>query len=349
MVDIGSLLIFVIMKSILVTGGTGYIGSHTVIELHNAGYRPIVIDNLSNSHKGVVQGIESVTEKKLNWYEGDCRSERFLNDVFQKHKDIQGVIHFAACKAVGESVNNPMKYYDNNIVSLLQVLNVMKAHDVYDMVFSSSCTVYGQPDELPVTENSRWKKANSPYGHTKQICEQILKDLTASNLSFTSAILRYFNPIGAHPSATIGELPNGVPDNLIPFLTQVAAGIRESLTVFGSDYSTIDGTCVRDYIHVVDLAKAHVKALEWTNSHPGEIDAFNIGTGNGNSVKEVVETFQKVNGIELHVLYGDRRPGDIAQIYANCDKATDKLHWTAEHSLEDALKHAWKWQKKLGK
>ena len=337
------------MKSILVAGGTGYIGSHTVIELHRAGYRPIVIDNFSNSHKGVVQGIETITGDKLDWYEGDCRSEQFLNEVFQKHPDLQGVIHFAAYKAVGESVKHPVKYYDNNIGSLLQVLNVMKAHEVYNMVFSSSCTVYGQPDQLPVTESGAWKKANSPYGYTKQVCEQLLKDLSESNPSFTTAILRYFNPIGAHPSAAIGELPNGVPDNLIPYVTQVAAGIRESLTVFGSDYDTTDGTCVRDYIHVVDLAKAHVKALEWTAANAGKIDAFNIGTGNGNSVKEVVETFQRVNKLELNVHYGERRPGDVEQIYASCDKATNELHWTADHSLEDALKHAWNWQKSLKK
>ena len=337
------------MKSILVTGGTGYIGSHTVIELHRAGYRPIVIDNFSNSHKGVVQGMESIIGQNLDWYEGDCRSQAFLNEVFNQHKDIQGVIHFAACKAVGESVENPMKYYDNNIGSLLQVLNAMKANDVHDLVFSSSCTVYGQPDALPVTESTSWKKANSPYGYTKQVCEQIIQDLSKSDQSFTSAILRYFNPIGAHPSAAIGELPNGVPDNLIPYVTQVAAGIRESLTVFGTDYATVDGTCIRDYIHVVDLAKAHVKALEWTAGNAGSVDAFNIGTGNGNSVKEVVETFEKVNQLKLNVIYGDRRPGDVEQIYASCNKATSELNWTADHSLEDALKHAWNWQKSLQK
>lgn len=335
------------MKSILVTGGTGYIGSHTAVELIKAGYHPIIIDNLSNSNKDVIAGITAISGQAIDWHEGDCRDDSFLNGLFERHPNISGVIHFAAFKAVGESVSEPLKYYDNNIGSLLHVLSAMKKFDVNNLVFSSSCTVYGQPENLPVDESCEHQVASSPYGYTKQVCEQIILDSSRAENNITSAILRYFNPIGAHPSGKIGELPNGVPDNLVPYLTQVAAGEREKLTVFGTDYGTVDGTCIRDYIHVVDLAQAHVAALEWSERNPGKCDQFNIGTGKGNSVQEVINSFEKVNNIALNIEYGPRRNGDVEQIYASGEKAARELNWCAKKSLDDALRDAWNWQKTL--
>ena len=340
-------------KKILVTGGAGYIGSHTVVELAAANYTPIIIDNFSNAEKKVLTALEELIGDPIKLYEGDCTDPEFMRDVFTQEKNISGVIHFAAYKAVGESVQQPLKYYQNNVGSLVLLLEVMKQFGVQNLVFSSSCTVYGEPDTLPVTENSPKKPAQSPYGNTKQICEEIIEDLCSKGAKYdkgTKAVsLRYFNPVGAHPSALIGELPLGVPNNLVPFVTQTAAGLRNSLTVFGDDYETVDGTCVRDYIHVVDLAKAHAKALSYLDEQSGEIfyDFFNVGTGNGNSVLELINTFEKVSGQKLNYTVGERRSGDVEKVYANVDKVNKKLNWHASYSLEDSLRDSWKWQKKL--
>jgi UDP-glucose 4-epimerase len=336
-------------RRILVTGGAGYIGSHTVIELFNSGYSPIIIDNFSNSMKSAVKGIEEIIGEELPLYEGDCNDINFMRQLFAKEGKIEGVIHFAAYKAVGESVQEPLKYYYNNINSLIVLLQIMQEFKCHNLVFSSSCTVYGQPDKLPVTEETPKKTAESPYGKTKQFCEDILEDFYKSGGSIKSIALRYFNPVGAHPSAKIGELPLGIPNNLIPFVTQTAAGIRSQLTVFGNDYNTPDGTCVRDYIHVVDLAKAHVKSLEYLNKVESLnfYDIFNIGTGNGNTVLEVVKAFEKVSGFKLNYKIGDRRPGDVEKVYANVAKAEKLLNWKAELSLEDSIRDSWKWQQSL--
>lgn len=331
---------------ILVTGGLGYIGSHTVVELANNGYDPVIIDNLSNSEESVLSGINSITERQIAFYEGDCNDNKFLNDLFDK-EGFAGVIHFAAFKSVNESVNHPLKYYHNNINSLLVLLEAMNKYDVRDLVFSSSCTVYGQPDDLPVTESSPLKPAESPYGETKQICEGIIKDYIKSGVQIQAVALRYFNPIGAHPSSDIGELPLGIPNNLVPLITQTAAGIRDELIIYGDDYGTTDGTCIRDYIHVVDLAKAHVKTLDYLKGINAGFEIFNLGTGQGNSVLEVVQTFMSVTGTDLNYKIGERRPGDVEQVYANVDKSKSVLNWETEFNLEDALLHAWEWQKKL--
>lgn len=338
-------------KKILVTGGAGYIGSHTVVELFNAGYQPVIVDNFSNSEKSVLDGLKAIIGQPVTLYEGDCNDEAFLKNVFQQEHDITGVIHFAAYKAVGESVQKPLEYYQNNVGSLMTLLKVMQVFQVSHLVFSSSCTVYGQPDKLPVTEQSPKKTADSPYGNTKQICEDILEDLVKSQAPLKVTALRYFNPIGAHPSAHIGELPIGVPNNLVPFITQTASGIREKLTVFGNDYNTPDGYCIRDYIHVVDLAKAHVQSLTYLNSIKKEncLDIFNIGTGRGHSVMEVIKTFEQIQKVPLNYTIGQRRSGDVEQVYANVDKAGTLLNWRAELSLEKALIDAWRWQKSLGK
>ncbi|MDG1160320.1 MAG: UDP-glucose 4-epimerase GalE [Flavobacteriales bacterium] len=335
------------MNSILVTGGAGFIGSHTVVELYKAGYTPVIIDDFSNSHPKVLQGIESIIGEAPIFYQGDCSDVQFLISVLAKHPDICGCIHFAAFKAVGESVLNPLKYYQNNIGSLSVLLNALREYKITQLVFSSSCTVYGQPTSLPVDENASIEHANSPYGYTKQVCERMICDVHASVKGLSSAVLRYFNPIGAHASGLIGELPLGTPDNLVPFITQSAAGLRDGLTIFGNDYNTPDGTCIRDYIHVVDLAKAHVAALTWTNNNPNSCEAFNIGTGKGNSVKEVIDTFELVNDLKLKVAIGERRPGDVEQIYASGLKAKELLKWTPELSLADALIDAWRWQQNL--
>ena len=334
------------MKKILVTGGAGYIGSHTVVELYNNGYEAIIIDNFSNSERSVIEGIRSIIGTDPKLYEGDCTDSGFVNEVFQIEKP-EGVIHFAALKAVGESVEQPLRYYHNNIDSLLVLLNSMEQFGSQHLVFSSSCTVYGTPDKLPVTENSPVKNAESPYGYTKQVSERIIEDTVKVSKNLSAISLRYFNPIGAHPSAKIGELPLGIPNNLVPFVTQTAAGIRKELIVFGNDYNTPDGTNIRDYIHVVDLAKAHVKTLEFMASNDPMYDVINVGTGKGNSVLEVVESFQRVNQVDLPYRIGSRRAGDVEQVYASVDKANKVLNWQTELTLDDALKDAWKWQESL--
>lgn len=336
------------MKKIIVTGGAGYIGSHTVVELFHAGYQSIVIDNFVNANKSVLTRIESIIGEPVKLYEGDCNDADFLNEVFKAEPDIAGVIHFAAHKAVGESVQEPLKYFQNNLGGLMTLLDVMKAHAVTNLVFSSSCVVYGEPDTLPVTELSPIKPAESPYGKTKQMCEEIIADVVKGNGALKSIALRYFNPIGAHPSALIGELPLGVPANLIPFVTQSAAGIRGKITVFGADYDTADGTCIRDYIHVVDLAKAHVKSLDYLEQQEETclFDVFNIGTGEGNSVMEVLKTFEDILGRPLDVTIGERRAGDVIEVYANASKANQLLDWKADISLKQAMIDAWRWQQK---
>lgn len=336
---------------VLVTGGTGFIGSHTVVELQQAGYDVVVIDNFENSRPDVVHNIQQITGKPFSFIEADIRDKKALNSVFSAHPDIQAVIHFAAYKAVGESVQQPLKYYETNVGGTVNLLETMKAYNVHQFVFSSSCTVYGDvaANQLPITESSPVVKANSPYGNTKKICEELLQDTCTAIPELQVVSLRYFNPIGAHDSALIGELPIGLPNNLVPFITQTAIGKREKLTVFGNDYPTKDGTCVRDYIHVVDLAIAHVKAigfLSGSNTKTG-FSVFNIGTGNGNSVLEVVNTFEQVSGQKLNYVLGPRRPGDVVQIYASCDKAEKELGWKAERSLANALQTAWEWEKRL--
>jgi len=338
---------FIVMK-ILVTGGAGFIGSHTIVELHQAGFEPIIIDDFSNSAPSAVEGIEKIIGREVKTYRADCNDLGALRQIFRE-QEISGVIHFAASKAVGESVKLPLKYYENNLNSLIQLIKVMLENGRTNLVFSSSCTVYGQPETLPVTENSPILPAESPYGNTKQICEEILADTVKSGAPLKALALRYFNPIGAHPSAHIGELPIGTPGNLVPFITQTAAGLREQLTVFGKDYSTSDGTCVRDYIHVMDLAKAHVKALQllFEQKATNYYDFFNIGTGKGASVLEVIRTFEEVTGVKLNYRFGERRSGDIEQIYAEVGKATNGLHWKAEKTLREGLADAWRWQQKL--
>lgn len=331
---------------ILVTGGMGFIGSHTVIELFNAGFEPIIIDTLENSNLKVLSGLERISGKKFTFYHGDCRDKVVLNEIFDKHRP-EAVIHFAAYKAVGESVEQPMRYYDNNINALLAVLEAMSAFQCNKLIFSSSCTVYGQPDQNPVSEQATVGNANSPYGYSKVICERILSDLAHTQTNISSVLLRYFNPVGAHPSAFIGELPNGIPNNLIPYITQTGAGIRESLTIHGNDYNTFDGTCIRDFIHVVDLATAHVKALEWALKENKKIEVFNLGQGKGNSVLEVVHAFEKVSGVKLPYSIGPRRAGDVEQIWADVSKANALLKWKTEKNIEDALRDAWKWQNAL--
>ncbi len=337
-------------RKILVTGGTGYIGSHTVVELFHAGYIPVIIDDFSNSEKEVINGINSILATEIKWYEGNCRDVDYLNKIILLEKDIQGVIHFAASKAVEESVENPLKYYDNNIGSLTTLLRAMKNARINNIVFSSSCTVYGQAKKLPVTEKTPILPAESPYGNTKQICEEILRDLSRAESNFNAALLRYFNPVGAHPSSLIGELPLGIPSNLVPFITQTAVGIREKLMIFGGDYDTDDGTCVRDFIHVVDLAKAHVKALDaiFDGSINGHM-ALNCGTGQGHTVLQLIKAFEKVSKTKLNYEIAPRRPGDVEVIYANVKKAQEILNWVTELSLEQALLDAFNWQNTLKK
>ncbi|MBR1934072.1 MAG: UDP-glucose 4-epimerase GalE [Prevotella sp.] len=338
-------------QTILVTGGTGFIGSHTTVELQEAGYEVVIIDNLSNSNAAVVDGIEKITGKRPAFEKVDCCDFEALEGVFQKYPNIEGIIHFAASKAVGESVQKPLLYYRNNLTSLINLLELMPKYNVKGIIFSSSCTVYGQPTEenLPVTENAPIQKALSPYGNTKQINEEIIQDYIHSGAPIKSIILRYFNPIGAHPSALIGELPNGVPMNLIPFVTQTAIGIRKELKIFGNDYNTPDHTCIRDYIYVVDLAKAHVKAMERVLDKPetDAVEVFNIGTGRGLSTLEVVEGFEKATGVKLNWNYAPRREGDIEKVWGNVDKANKVLGWKADTPTEEVLKTAWRWQQKL--
>lgn len=334
---------------ILVTGGAGFIGSHTVVELVNAGHEPIIIDNFNNSEKSVLKGLRKILKKPIKCYDKDCNDAKVLEQICKK-ENIEGIIHFAAYKAVGESVEKPLKYYENNINSTLTVLKVMLKLDIKNLVFSSSCTVYGQPDEIPVTEDTPRKPANSPYGNTKTICEDILRDTITAGNPIKIISLRYFNPIGAHPSAYIGELPSGVPSNLVPFITQTAAGIRPKLMVFGSDYNTSDGTNVRDFIHVVDLAKAHVSAIQLLDSQPNNYyDVFNIGTGTGNTVLEIIKTFEKVNKLKLNYVLAPRRAGDVEKIYGSVEKAEKLMGWKVEKTLAESLKDAWRWEKKINK
>lgn len=336
---------------ILVTGGTGYIGSHTVVELIEAGNEPIIVDNLSNSNINVLDGIKGITGKTVPFYQVDVTDIDALKKVFSENKGINGIIHFAASKAVGESVKEPLKYYGNNLVGLMNILKCMKEFGVGSLVFSSSCTVYGQPDVLPVTENAPIKPALSPYGNTKQICEEIIRDTAASDSNIHAILLRYFNPIGAHPTALIGELPLGVPQNLIPYVTQTAAGIRECLTIFGDDYDTPDGSCIRDYINVTDLAKAHVVAVSRMENgkQKQSVEVFNIGTGKGTSVFEIVNSFEKVTGVKLNYKVGPRREGDIEKVWADASFANNELGWKAEKSLDETIASAWNWQKSLKK
>lgn len=336
-------------ERILVTGGTGYIGSHTVVELQNAGYDVVIVDNLSNSNASVVDQIEKVTGIRPAFEKLDCLDYAGMDAMFAKYEGIKAVIHFAASKAVGESVQKPLLYYRNNLVSLINLLELMPKHGVEGIVFSSSCTVYGQPDELPVTEAAPIKKAESPYGNTKQINEEIIRDTVTSGSPIQAILLRYFNPIGAHPTALIGELPNGVPQNLIPYLTQTAIGIREKLGVFGDDYNTPDGSCIRDYINVVDLAKAHVVAIRriLEKKQDEQVEVFNIGTGRGLSVLELIHLFEESTGVKLNYQIVGRRAGDIEQVWANPERANKVLGWKADTSIEDTLRSAWKWQLKL--
>jgi UDP-glucose 4-epimerase len=336
-------------NKILVTGGTGYIGSHTVVELINSGFEVIIVDNLSNSRADVLDGIQKITGIRPIFEKFDLCDFDKLNSFFRKYTDIKAVIHFAASKAVGESVEKPLLYYRNNLQSLINILELMPGHHVPNLVFSSSCTVYGQPEKLPVTENSPILPAESPYGNTKQISEEIIRDSLKSNHDLHAISLRYFNPVGAHESAAIGELPLGVPNNLIPFITQTAAGIRKQLSVFGSDYNTTDGTAVRDYIHVVDLAKAHVIAVERMirNKQKSSYEVFNLGTGNGYSVMEVVKAFQSSTGEKLNYQLVDRRPGDIEKVWADTTYANEVLGWKAELDINVMMASAWKWQQHL--
>lgn len=338
-------------KKILVAGGTGYIGSHTTVELQQAGYDVLIIDDLSNSNIEVLDGIERITGIRPEFVQLDLKDKEGTRKALQEHPGVEGVILFAASKAVGESVQQPLKYYRNNITTLLNILELMPEFNMKGIVFSSSCTVYGQPDpeNLPVTENAPIKPATSPYGNTKQINEEIIRDTIHAGAPFKSIILRYFNPIGAHPSAEIGELPNGVPQNLIPYLVQTAIGIRKELSVFGDDYNTPDGSCIRDYINVVDLAKAHVVAMHrmLENKSDDKMEIFNLGTGQGVSVLELIHTFEQATGVKVpHKIVG-RREGDIEQVWANPEKANNVLGWKAEESLEDTLRSAWNWQLKL--
>lgn len=335
------------MQKILVTGGAGFIGSHTVVELARAGFTPVIADNFSNAHHTVIERLRKLCASEIQVHDIDCCDAEALRSLFSEH-EISGVIHFAAFKAVGESVMKPLRYFHNNIGSMVALLQVMKEFNVSDLVFSSSCTVYGHPDELPVSEAAPIKPAGSPYGYTKQACEQAVQYAAESGQNLRSVLLRYFNPIGAHPSGEIGELPLGVPNNLVPFVTQTAIGIRDQLKVFGHDYDTPDGTCVRDYIHVMDLARAHVQSLEWLKRHKSpKVEVFNVGTGDGFSVQQVVDTFEEVSGQKLNYTYADRRPGDVPIMYAEASKAETELGWKAENSMADALRDAWNWEQRL--
>ena len=333
---------------ILVTGGTGYIGSHTVVELINAGFETLIVDDLSNSEKEVVDRIEQICGKKPAFLQLDLKDRKNTFELFEKYPNIEAVVHFAAHKAVGESVEKPLMYYENNIGSLINLLNAMNEFKKTNFVFSSSCTVYGQPDILPVTENTPRMEAESPYGNTKKMAEDILRDYALANSAFKSIALRYFNPIGAHPSGLIGELPRGIPNNLVPFVTQTAYGLREQLSIFGNDYDTPDGTCIRDYINVVDLSKAHVVAIErlLKKRNKSNYEYFNIGTGKGTTVLEIVKSFEKANSLKLNYKIVDRRPGDIEKIWADTTLANNELGWKAEIGLDETLASAWNWEKK---
>lgn len=338
------------MKKVLVTGGAGFIGSHTVVALHEAGYAPVLVDDFSNSEPAVLDRLAELIGQRPAFHELDACDQAALEAVLAAEGPLDGAIHFAASKSVSESVRDPLKYYRNNLGSLTALLRAMETHQLTDLVFSSSCTVYGQPAELPVTEAAPLLPAESPYGRTKQICETILDDLVRAGEPLRAVLLRYFNPIGAHPSGKIGELPRGAPENLVPYITQTAAGIREQLTVFGDDYETPDGTCIRDYIHVMDLAEAHVRALEWLGrlDPGGRTEAFNVGTGRGVSVLEAIEAFERASGTPLNYVRGKRRPGDIVQVWADASKAEATLGWSARRGVDEAMRDAWTWQVQLG-
>ncbi|HAP29315.1 MAG TPA: UDP-glucose 4-epimerase GalE [Porphyromonadaceae bacterium] len=334
---------------ILVTGGTGYIGSHTVVELQQAGYPVVIIDNLSNSNRAVLDGIEKITGIRPDFVEADCTDIEALKKLFADYPGIKGIINFAASKAVGESIEKPILYYRNNLNTLMNLLEMMGKEEVKGLVFSSSCTVYGEPDHNPVTEDTPIKAATSPYGNTKQISEEIITDVIRSGAPFKSILLRYFNPVGAHPSAEIGELPNGVPQNLVPYITQTAMGIRKELSVFGNDYNTPDGSCIRDFINVVDLAKAHVIAIARMlgDTETPAIEIFNLGTGNGVSVLELIDSFQRSTGVKVPYKIVGRRSGDIEKVWANPDRANNVLGWKADTPLDDTMRSAWAWQCRL--
>ena len=335
---------------ILVTGGLGYIGSHTVVELLIRDFEVVIIDNCSNSSEEVLEGIKAITAKTPEFEKLDLREKEGVQEFFQRHSDIEGVIHFAASKAVGESVELPLLYYENNLNSLIYLLQELSSKEEASFIFSSSCTVYGQADKMPITEDAPVKQAESPYGNTKQIGEEIIRDTCKVNSNLKAISLRYFNPIGAHPSTELGELPLGVPQNLVPFITQTGIGLRDELSVFGDDYPTNDGTCIRDYIHVVDLAKAHVVAMERLLDNKNDQDnyeVFNLGTGRGNSVLEVIDSFEKVSERKLNYRIVERRAGDITQAYADTTKANDVLGWRAKSTLDEAMRSAWDWELKI--
>ncbi len=336
-------------NTILVTGGAGFIGSHTVVALAEAGFRPVIIDDFSNSQQNVLEGLKQILGYEVPCVVHDCNDRETLLHLFQQ-ENVRGVIHFAAFKAVGESMEEPLRYYRNNLGSLITLMDVMLETGVSNLIFSSSCTVYGEPEVLPVTELTPIQPAASVYGNTKQIGEEILRDVAAANKALKMIALRYFNPIGAHPSAQIGELPLGIPSNLVPYLLQTASGIRQQLTVFGDDYPTPDGTCIRDYIHVMDLAEAHVSALQALGQMTGagsHYDVFNIGAGQGNSVLELIRTFESVSGQALNYRIGPRRAGDVTAVYADATKAREQLGWTAKRSLREALEDSWRWEQML--
>jgi len=331
---------------ILVTGGAGFIGSHTVVELFANGDTPIIIDDFRNSEPFILERITEITGNQPIFYNADCLDVKKVEEIIQKEKP-EGVIHFAAYIAVGESVEKPVMYYENNVGTLVNLLKLVPKSSIKYFVFSSSCTVYGDPENIPVTELSPIQEASSPYGYTKQVCEQLLQDFSRVNTGVKTVLLRYFNPIGAHPSGLIGELPNGIPNNLVPYVTQTAAGQRDQLTINGGDYNTVDGTCVRDYIHVSDLADAHVKAIKFLQKNHGNIEVFNVGTGTGSSVLEVVNAFEKATGKKVKYAIGPRRDGDAVSVFADNGKIVKELNWEPHFSLEEALAHAWKWQQTL--
>jgi UDP-glucose 4-epimerase len=335
-----------IPRKVLVTGGAGYIGAHTAVELIEAGYEPVIVDNLSKSDRTLLDGIERITGRKVSFFQGDCTDESFLKGVFEWAGPFQAVMHFAAFKSVGESVENPLSYYQNNIDSHVVLLKTMKQFSVTDLIFSSSCTVYGQPDVIPVTEDAPFKRAESPYGATKQMCERILEDAYRGGYRVVS--LRYFNPVGAHPTANLGELPIGTPNNLVPYITQTAAGVRPKLTVFGDDYDTPDGSCVRDFIHVVDLAQGHLRAMEYLGTAPpNSYEVFNLGTGEGVSVLQLIKRFIAATGVDVPYSIGPRRSGDVEKTYADPTKANRLLKWKPAFTVEESLQHAWSWEKNI--
>lgn len=336
-------------RRVLVTGGAGYVGAHTAFELVEAGFEPVVIDNLSRSDKSLLEGLQQLTGNALDFYQGDCADEAFMSEVFGREPSLAGVIHFAAFKSVGESVKNPILYYENNVGSLVNLLDTMRMAGVNNLIFSSSCTVYGEPDQVPVTETTPFKRAESPYGASKQMCERILEDFALSDRVFNAVSLRYFNPIGAHPSSLLGELPIGEPNNLVPYLTQTAIGKRQKLVIYGGDYETPDGTCIRDFIDIRDLAKGHVCALGRLlgGKMKNNYEVFNLGTGRGVSVLQLVRQFIEATGVQVPFEIGPRREGDVVRTFADASKAEKELGWRAISTLEETLLHAWNWEKRI--